>query len=48
MSARFPTAEREIRDLYQNNYFQRVMYKQMTPEAAVKEFREQMIVILNQ
>ena len=48
MSTRFPTAEREIRDLYQNNYFQRVMYKQMTPEKAVKEFREQMIVILNQ
>lgn len=47
MSTRFPTAEREVRDLYQNNYFQRVMYKQMTPEAAVKEFREQMIVILN-
>jgi len=48
MSTRFPTAEREVRDLYQNNYFQRVMYKQMTPEAAVKEFREQMTVILNQ
>ena len=48
MSTRFPTAEREVRDLYQNNYFQRVMYKQMSPEAAVKEFREQMIVILNQ
>jgi multiple sugar transport system substrate-binding protein len=47
MSTRFPTAEREVRDLYQNNYFQRVMYKQMTPEAAVKEFKEQMIVILN-
>jgi len=47
MSTRFPTAEREIRDLYQSNYFQRVMYKQMTPEEAVKEFREQMIVILN-
>ncbi|UCG00084.1 MAG: extracellular solute-binding protein [Spirochaetaceae bacterium] len=48
MSTRFPTAEQEIRDLYQYNYFQRVMYKQMTPEAAVKEFREQMTIILNQ
>jgi multiple sugar transport system substrate-binding protein len=47
MSTRFPSAEQEIRDLYQYNYFQQVMYKQMTPEAAVKEFREQMIVILN-
>ncbi|HUV08251.1 MAG TPA: extracellular solute-binding protein, partial [Spirochaetia bacterium] len=47
MSTRFPKAEGEVRNLYRDNFFQQVMYKQMTPEQAVKAFAEQMKVILS-
>lgn len=46
MSTRFPKAEGEVRNYYRDNIFQQVMYKRLTPEQAVQEFKKQMLLIL--